>query len=90
MSAFCPACHANDTEAVDSVDRADLIHSYRQKGIEVGAYLHGDHITLGHCNRCELGFFDPAYVGDSFFYEQLHTPERQTGILPCGEADSPK
>nr|WP_313167545.1 methionine biosynthesis protein MetW [Massilia oculi] len=72
---ICPACHADDTEAVDSVDREDLIHSYRQKGIEVGAYLHGASITLCHCNHCELGFFDPACVGDGLFYEQLQTQD---------------
>lgn len=72
---ICPACHADDVEAVDSVDREDLIHSYRQKGIEVGAYLRGGSITLCHCNRCELGFFDPACVGDGLFYEQLQTQD---------------
>jgi len=72
---ICPACHADDTEAVDSVDRADLIRSYRQKGIEVGAYLHSGSITLCHCHHCELGFFDPACVGDGLFYEQLQTQD---------------
>ena len=72
---ICPACSADDTEAVDAVDRADLIRSYRQKGIDVGAYLHGDSITLCHCNHCELGFFDPACVGDGLFYEQLQTQD---------------
>lgn len=72
---ICPACRADDTEASDSVDRADLIRSYRQKGIEVGAYLHGDSVTLCHCNHCELGFFDPACVGDGLFYEQLQTQD---------------
>jgi 2-polyprenyl-3-methyl-5-hydroxy-6-metoxy-1,4-benzoquinol methylase len=72
---ICPACHANDTEAVDSVDREDLIRSYRQKGIDVSDYLHGDSVTLCHCNHCELGFFDPACVGDGFFYEQLQTQD---------------
>ncbi len=72
---ICPACHANDTEAVDSVDREDLIRSYRQKGIDVSAYLHGASVTLCHCNHCELGFFDPACVGDGRFYEQLQTQD---------------
>ncbi|MDY0974545.1 class I SAM-dependent methyltransferase [Massilia sp. CFBP9012] len=72
---ICPACHADDTKAVDSVDRKDLIRSYRQKGIDVSAYLHGDSVTLCHCNHCELGFFDPACVGDGFFYEQLQTQD---------------
>ncbi|MDY0965306.1 class I SAM-dependent methyltransferase [Massilia sp. CFBP9026] len=72
---ICPACHANDTEAVDSVDRKDLIRSYRQKGIDVSAYLHGDSVTLCHCNHCKLGFFDPACVGDGRFYEQLQTQD---------------
>ena len=72
---ICPACDADDTEAVDSVDRADLMRSYRQKGIDVSAYLDGDSITLCHCNRCELGFFDPACVGDGPFYEQLQTQD---------------
>jgi len=72
---ICPACQANDTKAVDSVDREDLIRSYRRKGIDVSAYLHGDSVTLCHCNHCELGFFDPACVGDGFFYEQLQTQD---------------
>jgi len=72
---ICPACHASDTEAIDSVDREDLIRSYRQKGIDVSAYLHGASVTLCHCNHCELGFFDPACVGDGFFYEQMQTQD---------------
>lgn len=67
----CPACLANDSEVVESVERADLIGSYCQRGIDVSTYLHGRSITLRHCNNCELGFFDPAYVGDGPFYEQL-------------------
>jgi len=72
---ICPACQADDTEAVDSVDRKDLIRNYRQKGIDVSAYLRGSSITLCHCNRCELSFFDPICVGDGPFYEQLQTQE---------------
>ena len=71
----CPACYADDTEPIDSVDREYLIRSYRQKGIDVGAYLHGSHITLRHYNHCELGFFDPACAGDGLFYEQLQTQD---------------
>src|SRR5690606_12071322 len=58
-------------EAVESVERAELVDSYRQRGIDVSAYLHGCSITLHHCNNCALGFFDPACVGDDLFYEQL-------------------
>ena len=71
----CPACHANDTEAIESVNREDLIRSYRQKGIDVSAYLHGSSLTLHLCRHCELGFFDPPCVGDGAFYEQLQTQE---------------
>lgn len=71
----CPACQADDTEAVESVDREDLIRSYRHKGIDVSAYLHGSRLTLHRCRHCELGFFDPACVGDGSFYEQLQTQE---------------
>ena len=72
---ICPACQADNTEAVDSVDRANLIGSYRQKGIDVSAYLPGGSITLRRCNHCTLGYFDPACVGDGPFYEQLQTQE---------------
>lgn len=75
LERICPACNADDTEAVDSVDRADLIRSYRQKGIDVSAYLPGGRITLCHCNQCELGFFHPACVGDGLFYAQLQTQD---------------
>ena len=72
---ICPACYADDTEAIDSVNRAELTRSYRQKGIDVSAYLHGTSIALCHCNYCELGFFDPVCVGDGPFYEQLQTQD---------------
>jgi len=67
----CPACLVNDSEAVESVERAELIDSYRQRGIDVSTYLRDRSITLRHCNNCKLGFFDPACVGDGLFYEQL-------------------
>lgn len=31
---ICPACQTDNTETIDSVDRANLIGSYRQKGID--------------------------------------------------------
>lgn len=70
---ICPACHADDIEAVESVDRTDLVRSYLQKGIDVSPYLRGGSITLCHCNHCKLGFFYPACVGNGPFYEQLQT-----------------
>lgn len=71
----CPACQADDTEAVESVDRADLIRSYRQKGIDVSTYLPNSSLTLCRCKHCELGFFAPVCAGDGPFYEQLQTQE---------------
>lgn len=71
----CPACLADDTEAVECLDRTDLIRSYRRKGIDVGAYLPDSSLTLCLCNQCGLGFFDPFCVGDGLFYEQLQTQD---------------
>ena len=72
---LCPACYAGDTHLRESLARADLILSYRQKGIDVSAYLNDSDLGVRHCGHCDLTFFDPICVGDGAFYAQLQTQD---------------
>ena len=71
---LCPACSASGAETIESIDRGELVRSYRRKGIDVGAYLAGvERLDLCHCRQCDLGFFTPVRAGDGPFYAQLQT-----------------
>lgn len=68
----CPACSAGAIAAVESVDSADLVQGYRDKGIDVSAcFAATPAIALYRCAGCDLGFFSPPCAGDAAFYEQL-------------------
>jgi len=70
----CPACGAPGASEIDSVRTADLAALYRQRGIEVAAYLEAAQVIARlRCAVCDLGYFAPPCPGDAHFYQQLQT-----------------
>jgi SAM-dependent methyltransferase len=66
----CPLCHHRDLNLVEEISGVELASAWLKSydlqlpsGLKDMAYL--------RCNRCNLGFFDPAQAGDSALYEHM-------------------
>lgn len=68
---FCILCESDRIRKVTQIDRHDIIKLYRKAlGLGVEGIIISD-IVFYECYNCGLKFFNPPYIGNEYFYNNL-------------------